>query len=792
MELIADFFQRFKAPLLVFAGAVVPQLAVFYALRASPLGKTALQDPLMFFVLWAVVVGFSVLTAYFYYRLYAKNPIACLYFASVSVFVFTVTYVFHGIAMLMISHDPSPRNGMLFDIAEHYGLFLSALLFVGMVLPFRAERSFLYQHRKRIYLGVAVLLGAAIALVYASESVVRVLYGATDAVVVMTGLVLIAAGLFLAYDYSRSRNLLNLYLIFGLTVMAGSCYLPFYYAEWDLLWWYLHLVFPVGYTAIFIGMISYERGDLALRLFFGKVPFYKKIGTKLALTIFFAGLVPLLTIVGLMSVSAPNVLGHLFFGEPVSYAVFIEDVGSFQLLIFRFALVIALLFVLSAFFSFYFAGRLVLPLKMLSEAADKIARGGEVIRVDIGTGDEIEVLAESFNKMSTDLKRLHVGMEQEIAAKTAELSKKVAETDALVASRTVELGQERARLIASIDSIPFGFLIANNDGRVLLENRILSDLFQLDDKKVNTVWDIGDRFGKKFDLRARVEECMKGRKVCEIKEILFGSKFLRGIIAPIITGDDSSGTIGYVILFEDITEAKVQERSRDEFFAVASHELRTPLTAIRGNTAMLQDMYKDQAVDADVKGMLDDIHEASVRLIAIVNDFLDVARLEQGETSMKKTKFDIAEPIEETLRDMKNPAEQKGLTLRFNKPDKVLEVTGDKDRLRQILTNLVGNAVKFSPKGVITVEVELEPKQQVVKISVRDPGMGISPERQALLFHKFQQAGEQVLARDVTQGTGLGLYISKLLIERMGGTIGLAKSAQGEGSTFYFTLPIAS
>ncbi|OGZ14516.1 MAG: hypothetical protein A2948_05170 [Candidatus Lloydbacteria bacterium RIFCSPLOWO2_01_FULL_54_18] len=175
-----------------------------------------------------------------------------------------------------------------------------------------------------------------------------------------------------------------------------------------------------------------------------------------------------------------------------------------------------------------------------------------------------------------------------------------------------------------------------------------------------------------------------------------------------------------------------------------------------------------------------------------MNDFLDVARLEQGETSMKKTKFDIAEPIEETLRDMKNPAEQKGLTLRFNKPDKVLEVTGDKDRLRQILTNLVGNAVKFSPKGVITVEVELEPKQQVVKISVRDPGMGISPERQALLFHKFQQAGEQVLARDVTQGTGLGLYISKLLIERMGGTIGLAKSAQGEGSTFYFTLPIAS
>ena len=361
-----------------------------------------------------------------------------------------------------------------------------------------------------------------------------------------------------------------------------------------------------------------------------------------------------------------------------------------------------------------------------------------------------------------------------------------------VLKQTRELKEERARLIASINSIPFGFLLANKDGRVLLENAVLTKLFDLDDKKGIAIEDIGKHLGKDFDLLAQVDECMTEKKVCEMKEILFGSKFLRGIIAPIIAGDDLGGSIGYVLLFEDITETKVLERSRDEFFAVASHELRTPLTAIRGNTAMLQDMLNNKGVDADVKDMLSDIHEGSVRLINIVNDFLDVASLEQGNTNMENTRFDISETIEHVLRDLKTATEKKSLAIRFKKPDNLPLVLGDKSRLGQVLTNLIGNAVKFSSKGDVTVEILLVPERKELKVLVTDCGIGISPERQALLFHKFQQAGEQVLARDITQGTGLGLYISRLLIEKMGGTMGLSKSAPGAGSTFYFTVPVAS
>lgn len=363
-----------------------------------------------------------------------------------------------------------------------------------------------------------------------------------------------------------------------------------------------------------------------------------------------------------------------------------------------------------------------------------------------------------------------------------------------VIERTQELKDERARLTASIDSIPFGFLIADNNGRVLMENAALAKLFRLDGRKGITIEGIGKQLGNNIDLKGETEQCMKGRAVCRIPEMLFESKFLRALIAPVLTADNKERAIGYILLFEDITEAKVLERSRNEFFAVASHELRTPLTAIRGNSAMLLDQYKNKILDADGTAMLADVHDASVRLIDIVSDFLDVAGLEQGNIAavIARVPVDLSEQIELAIREATPSAEKKGVSIVVKNNERISSVTGDKGRLRQVFANLIGNAVKFSPtKGVVTVEIVPDEKKGFVRILVSDTGVGIPQERQGLLFHKFQQAGEQVLARDLTQGTGLGLYISKLLVERMGGAMGLLKSTPGEGSTFYFTLPVA-
>jgi signal transduction histidine kinase len=253
--------------------------------------------------------------------------------------------------------------------------------------------------------------------------------------------------------------------------------------------------------------------------------------------------------------------------------------------------------------------------------------------------------------------------------------------------------------------------------------------------------------------------------------------------------ENTSDVIGYVFLVEDVTEAKVMERSRDEFFSIASHELRTPLTAIRGNSEMVLDMYADKVKDPDLKEMLVDIHSASIRLIDIVNDFLEVSRIEQGKVELRFENFNIQEVIHKVVKDMRNMVQQHNITLVYSTPHTHLPmVRADKNRIEQVLINLIGNAIKFTQHGGITISAEAI--ESFIKVTVIDTGIGISPENQSRLFRKFQQAGESMIARDVTQGTGLGLYISQLLMSNMGGTIGLEKSTLGQGSVFAFTIPI--
>lgn len=367
-----------------------------------------------------------------------------------------------------------------------------------------------------------------------------------------------------------------------------------------------------------------------------------------------------------------------------------------------------------------------------------------------------------------------------------------------VQEKTKELREEKARLLASINSLSLGFIIADTDDMVIVKNAAISTILELAEEPTS-VRDIVNSFkGVSAGLDVLVHscrECIDLKKVVELKEISHGKKYLRIFCTPIITKDETSQdaqgkVIGYAMLVEDVTEVKIMERSRDEFFAVASHELRTPLTAIRGNADMMLEMYADKIVDKDMKEMLQDIDTSSVRLINIVNDFLEASRLEQGKIEIKKENFNVTDVIEKVVRDLEIMITQKGLSIVYTAPSSSLPtVFADKQRTEQILINLVGNAAKFTKEGGITITASVV--GGFVGIRVIDTGLGISEHSQALLFRKFQQAGEQMLARDVTQSTGLGLYISKLIISSMGGTIGIEKSELGKGSTFIFTLPIS-
>lgn len=358
-----------------------------------------------------------------------------------------------------------------------------------------------------------------------------------------------------------------------------------------------------------------------------------------------------------------------------------------------------------------------------------------------------------------------------------------------VIERTEELQEERAKLLASINSIPFGFIIADKNHRILMKNKAIEQLFTLNQKNDLYMEDISHFFGEELDVRKEIKKCPRNKALCELKEITIDKKIYRTIISPILLTVDKDEIIGYVFLIEDITEAKVLERSREEFFAVASHELRTPLTAIRGNMSMFRDFEPDLD-EKDKKEIIDDTYEASIRLIGIVNDFLDTSRLEQGKVTFKKEPIDVTDIILETAKEMAPLIAAKQLKLKFTKPKETLPpVLGDHIRLKQTISNLIDNAIKYTEKGTITITAKQQ-KDHVV-ITVTDTGKGISEQNQSLLFRKFQQAGEEMLSRDVSQSAGLGLYITKLIIEAMGGTVELTKSALGKGSTFTLTVPIS-
>lgn len=373
-------------------------------------------------------------------------------------------------------------------------------------------------------------------------------------------------------------------------------------------------------------------------------------------------------------------------------------------------------------------------------------------------------------------------------------------------NQTGALIEEKARLEASINSLSIGYLMVNRELQVTAINGAARRIFgfrpelggvhpieiPLEEHEPNLLHQIILKFSSVISLRQLLEKSIN-ESLIDVKDVTLNDRDLRIFINPIVLNnpDGHKQTIGAVVLIEDITEARLLDRSKDEFLSIASHELRTPLTAIKGYSFLIQKYYLKDMQDPKLKEMLSRIEQSSDRLIAIVNDFLDTSRLEQSRVELRNEMINVNNIIQTVVEEYQAVALSKHIRLEFAKQNTNLPlVYGDTNRITQILVNLVGNAMKFTDRGGVEVSTSTE-ETGYVKISVRDTGRGIPEENHKLLFRKFQQAGKQLYARDST-GTGLGLYISKMLTERMGGQIRLESSEMNVGSTFSFTLPIAT
>jgi PAS domain S-box-containing protein len=235
--------------------------------------------------------------------------------------------------------------------------------------------------------------------------------------------------------------------------------------------------------------------------------------------------------------------------------------------------------------------------------------------------------------------------------------------------------------------------------------------------------------------------------------------------------------------------AEAANRAKSTFLSNMSHELRTPMNAIMGMTAMTL----RRTEDPKLRDQLGKIDNASKHLLAVINDILDISKIEAERMTLENVVFKLGEVVENLTSLIDHRAVAKGITLRVDLPPEVSRLTflGDPLRLGQILLNLAGNAVKFTAQGTITVRiqvVEREPSEALLRFEVQDTGVGISAEDQKRLFTAFEQADGSTTRK--YGGTGLGLAISKRLAQMMGGEIGV-DSQVGQGSTFWFTVRLA-
>jgi len=356
-----------------------------------------------------------------------------------------------------------------------------------------------------------------------------------------------------------------------------------------------------------------------------------------------------------------------------------------------------------------------------------------------------------------------------------------------------EISEERKKDNALLASIGEGVLAVDIDQKIILLNPAGEQItgYLQEELLGKTIYEAFELKNNKNQIiseeRSPITKVMTTGKSELLSEIVLkkrdGESFpARFSVAATLDVNDK--IIGAIVVFADITHEKEVEQLKQELISIATHELRTPITGIKGYLDMI--LAGDTGgVNPETKEIMQEMAGINQRLADLVDDLLNVGRIEQGRIEVKPVSMDISKSIAEVVKEMSIQAKEKKLELIFGKEDAIF-VKADPDRVRQILVNLIGNAIKYTLAG--KVEVSLEEKGHFVFIHVKDTGLGMSKDAQKNLFQKFYRVKTEK-TRQIT-GTGLGLWICKQIVEMMGGRIWV-ESQENKGSVFSFSLPIA-
>jgi len=339
------------------------------------------------------------------------------------------------------------------------------------------------------------------------------------------------------------------------------------------------------------------------------------------------------------------------------------------------------------------------------------------------------------------------------------------------------IAAEKSKMESMVESMTEGVVMIDERGRMVILNPQARQMLGFGLDKEISIFALSN-------LDKIFQECQDKKKLVT-KEILIPQekKVLQCNVSP-VKGDEEGKIIGMVAILRDITKEKEVDRMKTEFISTVSHELRTPLTTIKEFVSILLDEIPGN-INKDQKEYLTIVKGNTDRLVRLIVNLLDISRIETGRVKLKRVLVNPVTLVKDVILSMGVEANKKKIKLETFFEPTLPDLYIDPDRITQVFTNLIGNAIKFTPEGG-RITVELKDRKKEVVASVADTGIGISPENLDKVFNRFQQIDR--VDGPGAKGTGLGLSISKALVEMHKGRI-WAESEPGKGSKFIFTLP---
>lgn len=414
--------------------------------------------------------------------------------------------------------------------------------------------------------------------------------------------------------------------------------------------------------------------------------------------------------------------------------------------------------------------RIVRPIRQVTGAARAIGRGEFDQEIPVTGSSEVGILAEEFNSMRWNLK-----------------------------SAVEKLTEEEKKMTAVVNSIAEGLILVDSDNRVLHINPAAERLLNISpdniDKDITEIIQ-NDELIHIFEedqrqiLQHKPTDQIPSKNeglnlISEVTLARYDEKLVLRIIAsPFL--DENGLILGTVYLFDDITREKEIDQMKSDFISLVSHELRTPLTSIIGFVSFILD-GKAGAINDRQRNSLSRVQRQSKRLAALINDLLDISRIESGRIQMDQEPIPLLEIVTQRIEEIRPQADEKSIRLALTAPESVPKVLGDEARMGQVFTNLIGNAIKFTPEnGEVNVKVEAD--GNLLHVEVIDTGPGIPAEERQKIFDKFYQLSD--ISTRQQGGSGLGLSITKSIVEAHGGKLWIDDGNQGKGSNFQFVLPL--